>query len=67
MRQIIAATIIARKRLEKTQNVALGNIPDGFLGVGVNSVPMMSSCMMPQIRYEICKPKKQHENSAIEA
>lgn len=50
IRTAIMATIMARKRLEKTQNAALGNRPSGALGVGSKVVVMMSSCMYPQVR-----------------
>lgn len=41
----ITATMMARNRLENTQNAADGNVPSGECLVGVNSVVMMSSCM----------------------
>lgn len=59
--------MIARHLFENTQKVALGNIPDGFSGVGLNFVSMISSCMIPHIRYDIWSPKKQQENSATAA
>ncbi len=45
IRTAIMATIMAKKRLEKTQNAALGNFPSGALGVGSNVVVMINSCM----------------------
>ena len=50
MRHTMAATMMAKKRLLKTQNVALGNLPVGFSGVGANVEFMMSSCMMPHTK-----------------
>lgn len=46
----IMATIIARKRFEKTQNAAEGKVPSGECLVGINLVVMMSSCMYPHVR-----------------
>ena len=46
----IMATKTAKKRLEKTQKAALGNIPLGTRGVGLNFVVMMSSCMYPHVK-----------------
>ena len=59
----IAEIIMARKRLEKTQNVADGNFPDGFNGVGSYVLCMMSSCIIPHITYENCNPKKHNVKS----
>lgn len=53
---LMMATMMARNRLENTQNAADGNLPSGDEGVGVNSVVMMSSCRYPQVRYEIKSP-----------
>lgn len=46
----IMATMIARKRFEKTQKAADGNFPSGAFAVGVNLVDMMSSCIYPHVR-----------------
>lgn len=50
IRTATMATRMARKRLEKTQNAAEGNLPSGADGVGSNVVVMISSCMYPQVR-----------------
>jgi len=44
---MIAATIIARNLFEKTQKVALGNIPEGFEGVGAYLLFIINSCITP--------------------
>mmetsp|Transcript_9888 Transcript_9888/g.23428 ORF Transcript_9888/g.23428 Transcript_9888/m.23428 type:complete len:208 (-) Transcript_9888:380-1003(-) len=56
------ATMMARKRLEKTQKAAEGNRPSGAESVGLNTVVMMSSCMYPHVRYDACRPQKQKAN-----
>lgn len=45
IRTATMATRIARKRFEKTQKAALGNLPSGAPGVGSNTVVMINSCM----------------------
>ena len=45
IRTATTATMMARKRFEKTQKAAEGNFPSGADGVGRNCVVMMSSCM----------------------
>ena len=47
---MIIATMIARKRLEKTQKVADGNMPSGTRGVGFIFVVMIFSCMIPHVK-----------------
>ena len=44
------ATIIAKNRLENTQNAADGNNPSGAEGVGLNVVVIISSYMYPHVR-----------------
>jgi hypothetical protein len=50
MRHTMAATMMAKKRLLNTQNVALGNFPVGLWGVASYVESMMSSCMMPHTK-----------------
>ena len=58
----IMATMTAKKRLLKTQKAADGNFPLGTRSVGLNLVVMMSSCMYPHVKYDICKPQMQNAN-----
>ena len=46
---MMADTMIAKKRLEKTQKVADGNLPDGFKGVAIKVLSIISSCIIPHI------------------
>ena len=62
-RHIMAATMIAKNLFENTQNVALGNFPEGFLGVGWRVEFIINSCMMPHTKYETCKPKNANTKS----
>jgi len=56
------ATKTAKKRFEKTQNAALGNIPLGTRGVSLNLVVMINSCMYPHVKYDACRPIKHIKN-----
>ena len=47
-------TMMAKKRFEKTQKVADGNLPDGFRGVVLNFLSIISSCIIPQILTSKC-------------
>mmetsp|Transcript_7481 Transcript_7481/g.10962 ORF Transcript_7481/g.10962 Transcript_7481/m.10962 type:complete len:222 (+) Transcript_7481:801-1466(+) len=58
----IIATKTARKRLLKTTNAAEGKRPSGAVSVGLNSLVMISSCMIPQVKYESCSPQKHIAN-----
>eukprot|EP00526_Cylindrotheca_closterium_P026973 CAMPEP_0113624050 /NCGR_PEP_ID=MMETSP0017_2-20120614/12392_1 /TAXON_ID=2856 /ORGANISM="Cylindrotheca closterium" /LENGTH=42 /DNA_ID=CAMNT_0000534057 /DNA_START=56 /DNA_END=184 /DNA_ORIENTATION=+ /assembly_acc=CAM_ASM_000147 len=40
----------AKKRLEKTQKAADGNLPSGAPSVGSKCVVMINSCIIPQVR-----------------